>query len=185
VDALAALIDLLRTRRTANDVIDAYLDVRSAAASFFRLLMEDELRDHIESFGRLEQEVSSETLSRFGSVIPSQYCTVSTYGDVHARLYAYLARFEGRDVPSRALRVVAGDVANTERRIRELRDLGLAIHSRHSGGERVYVLESRKPDFRHATAATAKRNVHAARHLPESHRAELLAAIDRRKTELT
>jgi hypothetical protein len=48
---------------------------------------------------------------------------------VHGPLYAYLAAHVGEAVPAWRLRVLTAEQKETERRVRELRDLGLDVEA--------------------------------------------------------
>ncbi|MCY7288395.1 MAG: hypothetical protein LH624_09135 [Cryobacterium sp.] len=105
---------------------------------------------------------------------PEKYLRVRGYGQVHSRLLAYLAPRIGTDVSAAELRMLTADAVHTERRARELRDLGLRLDARESSGVDVYVLESAAPHAATGAALQLARNIKEDRTLKKDHAAELL-----------
>ena len=83
----------------------------------------------------------------FGDRGVDQYLRVAPYSGVHPALLEYLAARPSTDVPALELRLLTGDQVHTERRLRELRDLGFELTWRKVGEEFTYRLERLEPDL--------------------------------------
>jgi hypothetical protein len=68
---------------------------------------------------------------------------------------------------------------HTERRARELRDLGYDLEARHTGGTDVYVLRSREADAKAGAAMLVARNIREDRGLSADQRGEMLRRMGR------
>jgi hypothetical protein len=55
--------------------------------------------------------------------------------------------------------MLTGDAVHTERRTRELRDLGFNLEAKHTSGTDVYILRSDVPDTAVGAAIQVKRNI--------------------------
>jgi hypothetical protein len=113
----------------------------------------------------------------YGGVVPEKYLRVRGYGGVHPQLFAYLSRRVGQAVSASELRVLTADAAHTERRVRELRDLGFDIVAAHSAGSDIYRLTSKTPDLHKGALPIAQLNIKADRDLNASERVAFLRAI--------
>jgi len=91
--------------------------------------------------------------------LPGRYLKVRRFGKSHARLLAYLCRSAGSEVSGAELRMLTGDAIHTERRARELRDLGFTLEARHTGGADMYILHSPEPDTAAGAAIQAAKNI--------------------------
>ena len=76
------------------------------------------------------------------------------------------------------LRLLTGDAVHTERRARELRDLGLQIETFSSGGLSIYVLKNGTPDLAAGARATAARNIRNDKALGPAEREHLITSLD-------
>ena len=68
--------------------------------------------------------------------ISTRYRLITGFGSTHRRLFGYLSARMGLEVPLEELRLITGDAVHTERRLRELRDLGAEITMSEGGGLR-------------------------------------------------
>ena len=116
-------------------------------------------------------------MALYADRIPKQYLQIRGFGKVHVLLYAMLWLNEGKPVTTERLRILTADAGQTERRTRELRDLGLAIDAAQRGGQDVYVLRSRAPDADAGAKAQIRRNLVEAKKLPETERQGLIAKL--------
>jgi hypothetical protein len=96
---------------------------------------------------------------------------------VHPILFAYLARHIGEPVTASRLRLLTGDQVHTERRLRELRDLGLPLDSEQYADDDQYVLRSVTPDVDAAALYQAQHNVKRDRELDSRQRSQFLRVI--------
>ena len=106
--------------------------------------------------------------------LPAKYLKVRGFGKSHARLVAYLVRSAGNEVSASELRMLTGDAVHTERRARELRDLGFALEAKHTGGTDVYLLRSAEPDVAAGAAIQVAQNIRGDRSLSQAQAAGLL-----------
>ena len=173
LDAVTALRDLLLDPEAEDRrLIAGYVEAKATLAAAFESLTVSRhgdlsiLREHKR---RLEEEM----VRAFPSV-PAQYLKVRGYGDTHARLLAYLTHRQGQHVPAAELRLLTRDAVHTERRARELRDLGFKLDAQHSSGRDVYVLSDTPPDINAAARELVRRNVLADRELGAIRATDLL-----------
>jgi hypothetical protein len=106
--------------------------------------------------------------------LPAKYLKVRGFGKSHARLVAYLVRSSGNEVSASELRMLTGDAVHTERRARELRDLGFELEAKHTGGTDVYLLRSAEPDVAAGAAIQVAQNIRGDRSLSQAQAADLL-----------
>jgi hypothetical protein len=90
----------------------------------------------------VKERVTARLHEVLSDLLPTRVLTVSGYQSPHPLLYGYLAEHHGQRVPSWRLRVLTADQVHTERRVRDLRDLGLDVVEEHDD----YVLTSPAPD---------------------------------------
>ena len=102
----------------------------------------------------------------FDERVPVRYLVPYAYGGVHPVLLGYLIAHVGAWVPASHLRVLTGDQVHTERRVRELRDVGFDIVW-ESGGRQVtnYRLVSPEPDIDFAARFQLEHRIKADRSL--------------------
>lgn len=173
LDAITALRDLLLDP-DADDrrLIAGYVEAKGALASAFEAFAVSRhgdveiMRDHKR---RIEERMTREF-----AAVPRKYLRVRGYGDTHARLLAYLVHHQNQEVPAAELRLLTRDAVHTERRTRELRDLGFKLDALHTSGRDVYVLRDANPDISTAARELVRRNILADRDLSGAHATELL-----------
>lgn len=107
--------------------------------------------------------------------VPERNLRVLGFGAVHEILLAYLMSRPGTEVSADELRILTRDAVHTERRARDLRDLGFRITSRKSAGLQVYVLEDPVPDIGRASAVLVAKNLREDKSLSRPVREKLLA----------
>ena len=83
----------------------------------------------------------------------------------------------GEPVSANELRMLTGDAVHTERRARELRDLGYQLTAKHVAGSDVYVLESPEPDLGAAAAYLVRKNITEDRGISKTRAAELIQSL--------
>lgn len=108
--------------------------------------------------------------------IPEKYRLVRGYSKAHRRLFGYLFVRQNLYVSVDELRLLTGDAVHTERRLRELRDLGIVIDMSESDGHRGCRLSL--PDSLTAVARSwIVRQVGADKSLDEEKRRQLLLEL--------
>jgi hypothetical protein len=114
----------------------------------------------------------------FQGRVDSQFLKVRGYTSPHPDLYALLAARAGRPVPGWRLRVLTGDKIHTERRTRELRDLGLDIEVAEAQMESTYTLRSLDADFNFGAAFQLRRNALETKHVDSAIRVRLVGLAE-------
>jgi len=109
--------------------------------------------------------------------VPERYLTVRGFGTSHSRLLAYLVRSAGSEVSAEELRMLTGDAVHTERRTRDLRDLGFHLDAFHTGGSDVYVLRSDEPDAGVGAALQLTRNIRSDKSISAAEGTSLLRSL--------
>jgi hypothetical protein len=132
-----------------EDLIDRYLAFRDSSAAAMRVLTDKFLARDEWALDRALEQIESELRSRLAGVFPLDAVVLRKYSDTHRKLYEYLY-LTRRPVSASRLRVLTGDQVHTERRIRELRDIGLRIDATHQSGQNSYELVNTAPDFEQA-----------------------------------
>lgn len=155
----------------------AYLETKAALAEAMQALALEQLSDPVGLMDKAKLAIERQMANAYADLLPAQYLHVSGFGRVHETLLAYLARRVGRDVDAAELRVITADAVHTERRVRELRDLGLPIIAGHAGGRDTYVLESLEPDTSAAARELVRKNVLGDRRITVDAKAALLSAV--------
>jgi hypothetical protein len=124
-------------------VLDAYLFAKRALAHSMQSLLRSQLPPASRAaFHELRARIRDELHSRFSETVPEQYLTVPYGTKANEELFAVLHQDIGSPVDSARLRTINGDDVHTERRIRELRELGLNITSIQVNGHQHYILGS-------------------------------------------
>ncbi len=173
LDSVATLNELLADADVGDRrLISGYLEAKRVLAAAFEAFSVEKYSDPavIEC---AKGAIEAEMVRRYPGVSP-KYLKVRGYGESHARLLAYLVQRAGTDVAAGELRMLTGDAVHTERRTRELRDLGFLLDALHIAGNDVYLLRSPEPDLEAASAYLVAKNVKADRSLTKSDAAEIL-----------
>jgi hypothetical protein len=138
------LVSFLETDSVAggsmDEVIDRYLDFKSISARAMRELTDAVLEREDWALDGVIQRLEAELRSQLAGVVPLDIVVLKRYGHTHRKLYEYLWQHRGRSVTAARLRVLTGDQVHTERRVRELRDIGLRIDAVRRSGQNVYEL---------------------------------------------
>ena len=170
-ESVVYLHDVTRSQIQAGQpdvdrLIDAYLEVRKTLASEFRQLANATWQNAPAELANVKAAISEEMLTRFGQVAPERLLRIRGYGWTHAVALAYLRTYVRHPVPSSRIRVLVGDQIHTERRVRDLRDLGFDISWKKVGGEDQYVLADELPDLGRAAKLQLALNLGKDRTLP-------------------
>jgi hypothetical protein len=95
----------------------------------------------------------------FDDRVEPNYLDVPNYGWTQRVILELLAQNVGQRVRASRLRILIRDQVHTERRMRELRDLGFEIRNHQSEGKSYYELVSLKPDLDGAARLSLARNI--------------------------
>jgi hypothetical protein len=157
-----------------EQLVTEYVSLRRSLASDFQELAEADLDAEETALETVKRQITHRMRERYGGRIPERYLQVRGYRGVHPILFEYLARHVGEPVPGARLRVLTGDQVHTERRLRELRDLGFNLTSARVADDDQYVLGSVMPDLDFAARFVADHNIRADRKLSAAQRKTVL-----------
>jgi hypothetical protein len=175
-EAASLLSDLLRDDMSEpRSLIVSYLDAKRQLAHAFQSLSEELWLDPA-PLARVKSQIETAIQTQYPA-LPAKLKLVRGYGRVHELLFAYLADRTGVEVSADELRILTGDAVHTERRTRDLRDLGLRIDVFDSGGITVYVLRDQIPASGAGAASIVTRNIRDDRNLTARDREDLLASV--------
>ncbi|KDN74682.1 hypothetical protein DF19_28155 [Streptomyces olindensis] len=105
------------------------------------------LPDENVKFRELYAQVQAELDRRYGQFFPEGFLK-APYGDqLHERLFSLLEENLAQPIEAAKLRIVTADGVHTERRTRELRELGMDVDWYEEDGIDFYVLRSFSLNF--------------------------------------
>ncbi|MFK0003395.1 hypothetical protein [Paenarthrobacter sp. NPDC090522] len=107
--------------------------------------------------------------------VEDRYLRVVGFGRVHELLLAYMVPRAGLDIPSDELRMLTGDAIHTERRARDLRDLGFKLEAFDGTLGPTYKLNEAIPDLDVGAASLIRRNIRNDKAIDNSTKQRLLA----------
>ena len=161
-----------------ENVIDAYLRLRSVMARSFRQLAELHATMTPSPVGQTVQAIGAALEHRVGTSAPAEHLKVASFGTIHSVLLSYLMRHVGEPVSADRLRVLTGDQVHTERRVRDLRKLGYTIEAVAKDGKPHYVLGNVASNIVSAARNQFEKNLNGDRSLDSETRDMLLARFD-------
>ncbi|MFF8473746.1 hypothetical protein [Streptomyces sp. NPDC015414] len=138
---------LAAPKESVQDIVDTYLVAKRALAESMQALLRESLPESCPTFHDLREQLGRELSRRYGGLIPEKYLKVPYGSRVHEELFTILLNHQGTPVPAMMLRIISADSVHTERRMRELRELGLDIVAAKSQGIDVYTLQSLEIDL--------------------------------------
>ena len=175
LDSISELRELLADE-SADDrrLIGAYLEAKQALADAFEAFSVEKYMDPA-ILDKAKESIETAMRSAYPD-LPAKYLKVHGFGKSHARLLAYLCLSAGLEVSGGELRMLTGDAVHTERRARELRDLGFTLEARHTGGADMYVLRGTEPDAAAGAAIQVAKNIRGDRSSSNEVKERLLRA---------
>ncbi|MGC5015891.1 PIN-like domain-containing protein [Streptosporangium sp. DT93] len=179
-DAVRA-VDNLRAHLLAGDssdeLLDSYLHVKRVLASSMQALVRDQISDSCPEFHALRNELSSFMISRVEGRLLDKYLKVPYGSRVHEDLFSVLYQNMGNPVSAARLRIVTGDSVHTERRTRELRELGFNIDAQKLVDGDAYTLHNLSLD-RSLVRSIIVNNVRRDHALPLREREQILQTLN-------
>ncbi|WP_405018426.1 hypothetical protein OHV05_16875 [Kitasatospora sp. NBC_00070] len=160
-----------------QDLIDAYLFAKQVLAESMQALLRDQLPESCPAFRELRERLSETLTEQFGGRIPAKYLKVPYGTRIHEELFSILLQRAGEPVPAMMLRIIAADSVHAERRMRELRELGLDIHAGKAQGTDVYTLCSLEIDPS-LTPSIIGNLIKKDKSLPKQEKDALLASLE-------
>ena len=177
LSTLEYLADLLRSGADLDRIVDGYLETRRVLAGAFQSLARADMDPACALMQATRKDILKVMQLRFGKAVPEDLLCVRAYGDTHLLLLGYLCKRVGRAVSAARLRLVTGDQVHTERRVRELRDVGFRIAARKTAGEFQYILLGTEADTSQAATAQLRANVKKSRTLGALQKMKLLSML--------
>lgn len=145
--AVAQLLAQLRSGNSPQDLLDSYLYAKRLLAESMQAFIRLEIDEQNSTFHGLRRRLHEEIRDRYAGRVPDRYLKVPYGSRVHEEMFTILLRRKGSPVQSALLRVATADSVHTERRVRELRELGLHIPSSNENGYEAYTLTSLDVDI--------------------------------------
>lgn len=134
------------TAMNAAELLDVYSVVRREMSAVLVELTSQDLPAADAAVRNAIERVEKHARVRFPGRAPREL-KVKGHRGLHGILLHYLSLHIGEPVKGATLRILAGDQVHTERRIRELRDLGFDIGISTVAGESTYCLTSSSQDL--------------------------------------
>jgi hypothetical protein len=160
IESLEYLADFLRSDAGSDfeEGLNVYLQTKMTLAREFAELARADLKDQLGILDETIQAIEEELSKTVGDGAPGNCVKLPGFKSIHAVLLAYLWRNRGKSVPSSKLRLLTADQVHTERRVRELRDLGFVITWRRESGQNCYRMEAVAPQIAAAAEKQLRRN---------------------------
>lgn len=155
-------------------LLDAYLELKRVLAREFREIATIALLNDSPLLQETKLMVQDAITRRYEGRLPGKYLTVKGFDGVHPELLEYLALHAGNPVSSSRLRMLTGDQVHTERRVRDLRDLGFEILAKRAAGEDHYLLTNTRPNTEDAARRMVRTKILKDDNLDNTQRQELL-----------
>lgn len=176
-DAVQELARLLRSGEDIERIVDGYLQTRRLLSSTLQRLTLKSVQS-IEPIVEDARRVVKEKMNQsFGAAMPESLMFIRPYNQIHVLLLGYLLQRLGQGVSGTRLRLLTGDQIHTERRLRELRELGFQIEVTRTAGAFHYRLVDTVVEAERAAKAILKSNIRRVKNLSESRKLELLALV--------
>jgi hypothetical protein len=182
LETLELLTELVRSEANKDEIgferlLDGYLEARRSLAKQFSEVAQNFLLRGDTLLETTRKRIEERMKTLFRGRIPDTYLVVHGYKGVHPVLLQYLAQHAGNPVRGSKLRVLVADQVHTERRVRDLRDLGFQVEWKKVSDEDQYVLASIEPDVDNAVVTQLRRNIKGDKKLSTQQKAQLLASI--------
>ncbi|GHD16422.1 hypothetical protein GCM10010313_44680 [Streptomyces violarus] len=160
-----------------EEVLEAYLFAKRALAHSMQSLLRSQLPAVSRAaFHEVRARIQDELHSRFSALVPDQYLKVPYGTAANEELFAVLHQEIGSPVDSARLRTINADDIHTERRIRELRELGLDVTSTKVDGNQYYILGSLELDSTRIRELVVK-SIRNSKALAKPQKEELIASL--------
>jgi hypothetical protein len=158
-------------------LLDGYLDARRALAKHFCLVAQHYLLRGDSLLEKTRKRIEQRMTELYSDNIPEKYRVVRGYKSVQPILLEYLGQHAGNPVRSSKLRILTADQIHTERRVRDLRELGFQVNWKKVSDEDQYILASIEPDLDLAAALQISKNLRDDKKLSKQERERLLGLL--------
>jgi hypothetical protein len=179
LDLFSALVrsQVDRTDVDFERLLNGYLEARRSLAKQFCVVAQGYLLSGVTLMDTTRKRIEQRMGELYGDRIPARYKAVHGYTSVQPILLEYLAQHIGNPVRSSKLRVLTGDQTHTERRVRDLRDLGFDVEWKKVSDEDQYILASVQPDLDRAAALLVRKNIREDKKLGKPEKNRLLSVL--------
>ncbi|WP_433465293.1 hypothetical protein [Spirillospora sp. CA-128828] len=174
--AVQELHTQLSSSRSPQDLIDSYLYAKRLLAEAMQAFVRIDLDGRNETFHDLRARLQKEMLDRYSNLLPDRYLKLPYGTRVHEELFTLLLQRLGQPVQAAFLRIVTADSVHAERRIRELRELGIDIRTSKENGYDFYMLGSLNIDVSFLSTIVGNK-IKKDKSLEETERKEYLEAV--------
>ncbi|GAB4584297.1 hypothetical protein [Nocardia sp. IFM 10818] len=173
----ALLSQLEKSDEDPRAIMNGYVFAKRALAASMQVLIRTQILDEeIAKFRELHGKVQAHVTTQYKERISDRFLNVPYNSHVHEQLFALLYQRIGEAVDAELLRIVTADSVHTERRTRELRELGLDIAATKIDEINVYTLRSLEIDYS-LSQNIVKNNIRKHRELPVGERDRLLSKL--------
>lgn len=176
LDAYSILVEQLKGSTSNQDLLDAYLAAKRLSATAYQALLRANIPDQDTAWQTVRHTLAYEMDREYGHVLPDWARKIPYNSRTHQELFSLLAERLGQPVPGDYLRVVTADAVHAERRVRELRELGLPVVPAKVAEADTYTLRSLEIDksYIHSIATNT---VKANKSIPEAEKKRLLSVL--------
>ncbi len=184
LESLEHFSALVRSQINSTEVeferlLDGYLETRRSLSKQFSVVAQRHLLREPSLLETTRERIEKRMVELFGTRIPDRYKVVHGYKSVQPILLQYLAQHAGTPVRSSKIRVLTADQIHTERRVRDLRDLGFNVEWKKVSDEDQYILLSAEPDLDAAALLQVRKNIQGDKKLSRAEKERLLFEADR------
>ncbi|WP_328513819.1 hypothetical protein OHB25_37915 [Streptomyces mirabilis] len=165
-----------REDASPDDLIDAYLFAKRHLAQSMQALLLSQLPSECPEFMELRARIQTKMNDRYADRIPERFLKVPYGSKVHELLFMILLRNLGKPVDSARLRLATRDNTHTERRARELRELGFNIAPSEADGSQHYTLVNMEIDWMKVPELIAK-EIKKSKSLTEAQKRSLVGKL--------
>ena len=158
-------------------LLDGYLEARRSLSKQFCLVAQRYLLRGDSLLETTRKRMELRMAEMYVGRIPEKYLAVHGYKSVQPILLQYLAQHVGNPVRSSKLRVLTADQIHTERRVRDLRDLGFHVEWKKVADDDQYVLKSVEPDLDAASMLQVRKNIRDDKKLARVEKDRLLSLL--------
>ncbi|MFJ6501876.1 hypothetical protein [Streptomyces sp. NPDC091879] len=171
--AIRTLLSKVVSHESPLELFEAYAYAKEVAARAVWARMEMHLPAENSTFRALHAKIHEKLQMEYGGVVPAKLLKVPYGGRTHERLFTLLQEKIGQAVPAEILRITTQDAVHTERRTRELRELGLDVIWYERDEVRVYELRNLELNLSRLPAIV-RNNIRKDQYLTENEKKEFL-----------
>ncbi|MFE0375831.1 PIN-like domain-containing protein [Streptomyces inhibens] len=166
-----------QTYREIDRALESYVHTTRQLRHDMQEMIRADLPEHCEQFRQILASISEGLINSYSGRIPEKYLRLRHRSHTHELFFSLLLQRLGEDVPAALFHALSDHNIHAERRIRELRDLGIDIDWARTEHGMNYRLNSLDVDVAAATSIV-RWNISLDRQLTTSQREALLRELD-------